>query len=206
MRIGLTGGIAAGKSTVSQHLRDLGVFVIDYDELAKNVVSQGSVGLERIIQAFGTQAVDGHGDLDRNWMAEHVFAADADPQARRRLDDIEHPLIYRQAALCELNYLHDHHEEPLLVVHDIPLLAEVVNTIPFSFDHIVTVEAPESVRVQRMMDTRAMTEQQARDRIAYQSSAADRRGISDVVIDATLPIEQMFECVDKLVEQWLSQA
>lgn len=197
LRVGLTGGIAAGKSTVAGRLRENGVPVIDYDELARLVVAPGSEGMHRIRAAFGDRAVAADGGLDRAWMAAHVFGGHAEPGARERLDAIEHPLIYAEAERRERELS----DQPI-VVHDIPLLVEVLGTMPMRFDRIVTVEAPERVRVERMVTGRGMTAEQARARIGSQSSRAEREAIADDVIDATRPIEQMFEYVDRLVEHW----
>ncbi|WEV73038.1 dephospho-CoA kinase [Bifidobacterium sp. ESL0790] len=254
MRIGLTGGIAAGKSTVAAHLKDLGAFLIDYDQLAREVVESGGEGIRRIAEEFGPEAVEAGGSLDRAWMAAHVFSPQAAPDARRRLDDIEHPLIYRRAQELEEQIVEDNEgassrldDERLaksgtidtadtahitdstnatnsidniensdivhpcsagtfslshVIVHDVPLLAEVIDTIPFSFDHILTVEAPEEVRIQRMIETRGMSREQAEGRICHQSSREQREAIADVVVDSTQSIEQMFERLDKLFAQW----
>lgn len=200
LRIGLTGGIAAGKSTVSTRMRELGVTVIDYDSLARAVVAPGTQGLQLIVDEFGDCAVGEDGMLDRAWMAEHVFGADAESGARERLDAIEHPLIYVEAGRLEQAA-----GDGAIVVHDVPLLAEVIDVMPFTFDHIVTVEAPEHVRVHRMMTTRGMTYEQAMGRIRHQSSRAERERIADTVIDSTQTIEQMFDCVDMLVSQWRAE-
>ena len=101
IRVGLTGGIAAGKSTVAARFRELGASVVDYDDLARAVVAPGGEGLRRIVEEFGERAVGADGTLDRAWMADHVFGADAAPGARERLDAIEHPLIYQEAERIE---------------------------------------------------------------------------------------------------------
>ncbi|WEV68760.1 dephospho-CoA kinase [Bifidobacterium sp. ESL0775] len=235
MRIGLTGGIAAGKSTVAAHLRQRGAHLIDYDQLARQVVEPGSEGIRRIAEEFGHDAVQADGSLDRQWMAAHVFSPQAAPDAKGRLDDIEHPLIYRRAQELERQIADDCERKEggrgsqdggdtdtanearssdahsssaedsfsgPVIVHDVPLLAEVIDAIPFTFDHILTVEAPEEIRVQRMMETRGMSREQAEGRIRHQSSSAEREAIADVIIDSTLPIEQMFERLDMLFAQW----
>ena len=182
IRIGLTGGIAAGKSTVSARLRELGAVLVDYDLLARRVVEPGSVGLQRIAKCFGSDA----------------------ERKRKMLDGIEHPLIYELAVQLE----HEAVEADCqaVVVHDIPLLAEVIDSIPFEFDHIVTVEAPEQVRVSRMMATRGMSESQAWNRVNHQSSAEQRLAIADEIIDSTQPLEQMFDHIDMLMKQWRTEA
>jgi dephospho-CoA kinase len=216
MRIGLTGGIAAGKSTVAQHLNDLGLTVIDYDALARQVVAPGSEGLRRLAQEFGNGAITADGQFNRAWLAEHVFGQQAAPGARERLDAIEHPLIYEAAKRIERSVAgngsgtcdgsaadnNTRSETPAIVVHDVPLLAEVIDAMPFSFAHIVSVEAPAETRIARMMSTRGMSREQALARIRHQSSEAERRALADEVIDATQPIERMFERIDTLVAQW----
>ncbi|MBW3091395.1 dephospho-CoA kinase [Bifidobacterium sp. 82T10] len=212
MRIGLTGGIAAGKSTASRRLAELGATVIDYDLLARHVVAPGSVGLGRIADEFGPAAIGRDGGLDRAWMADHAFGPNAPDGARERLDAIEHPLIYDEAARLEHDAIaaFDHAgagngDRTLVIVHDVPLLAEVIGTIPFRFDHIVTVEAPIDVRIARMMGERGMSREQAEGRVRHQSDEATRRGIADVVIDSTQSIEQMFDAVDRLYADWTSR-
>ncbi|MBT1161182.1 dephospho-CoA kinase [Bifidobacterium sp. SO1] len=216
MRIGLTGGIAAGKSTVARRLRELGAAVIDYDALARLVVAPGGDGLRRIVDEFGPDALTDDGELNRAWMAAHVFGTHAPAGARERLDAIEHPLIYDEAARAEREAIAafdragagagaDNGDGTLVVVHDVPLLAEVIGTIPFRFDHIVTVEAPVDVRIARMMGERGMSREQAEGRIRHQSDEATRRGIADIVVDSTQSIEQMFDIVDRLYVNWISR-
>lgn len=251
MRIGLTGGIAAGKSTVAAHLKDLGAFLIDYDQLAREVVEPGGEGICQIAEEFGPEAVEADGSLNRKWMAAHVFSPQAAPDAKWRLDDIEHPLIYRRAQELEKRVAEKNEDAGgqldgkrlgkaaiidtvdiaditdsvgtiinadssdiahpssagtsslnQVIVHDVPLLAEVIDTIPFTFDHILAIEAPKEVRIQRMIETRGMSREQAEGRIRHQSSRGQREAIADVVVDSTQPIEQMFERLDKLFVQW----
>ncbi|MDF7641455.1 dephospho-CoA kinase [Bifidobacterium sp. ESL0784] len=236
MRIGLTGGIAAGKSTVAAHLKERGTHLIDYDQLAREVVEPGGEGIREIVDEFGPDARQPDGSLNRKWMAAHVFSLEAAPDAKQRLDDIEHPLIYRRAQELEQQFAQecktnagqrngdddDEADNPdnadyldsnrlsatgeffsnPVIVHDVPLLAEVIDTIPFTFDHILTVEAPEETRIQRMIDTRGMSREQAEGRIRHQSSREQREGIADVVIDSTQSVEQMFEHLDMLFAQW----
>lgn len=201
MRIGLTGGIAAGKSTVAAHLKECGACLIDYDQLAREVVEPDSEGIRQIAHEFGPEAVQSDGSLNRKWMADHVFSPEAVPDAKQRLDDIEHPLIYRHAQELEQQIAKKSSSDPI-IVHDVPLLAEVIDTIPFKFDHILTVEAPQEIRIQRMVETRGMSRQQAEDRIRHQSSREQREAVADVVIDSTQSIEQMFERLDMLFAQW----
>lgn len=211
MRIGLTGGIAAGKSTVSARMREDGASVIDYDILAREIVRPGSPALADIAREFGSHVLLPNGALDRAWLAEHVFSADADPQALERLNAIEHPRIFERALAVEQDIVKQWQGVGqdlrfLVIVHDIPLLAEVHDDIPFPFDHVVTVEAPRNVRIARMMTTRGMSLRQARDRIANQTTDADRLALSDTVIDANQPLEAMNAQVDQVVQQWRYEA
>lgn len=191
MRIGLTGGIAAGKSTVSARLAQLGALIVDYDVLARKVVEPGGAALPMIAQEFGPQSLNTDGTLNRPWIAEHIFGRNAEPGARERLDTIEHPLIYAQAQRIEQN-----HAQSQLIVHDVPLLAEVIETIPFTFEHIITVEAPVCMRLERMVEERGMSLEQAEGRIRSQSSESERRRIADIVIDSAQPMDRMIAQVD----------
>lgn len=205
VRIGLTGGIAAGKSTVSARLKELGALVIDYDQLAREVVQPGTSGLQAIAEAFGPESLNADGTLNRAWMAEQVFSSKAKANARERLDAIEHPLINDLAIKAEQDNA-SANQPKQIIVHDIPLLAEVIDTMPFDFNHIVTVEAPESVRIDRMMHERGLSKAQAEARIATQSTETERKRIADIVIDAAQPKATMLSEVDDLYANWLSEA
>lgn len=208
IRIGLTGGIAAGKSTVAARFKENGACVIDYDVLARQAVIPGSAGLHSIVQEFGDQAIiDGH--MNRSWIAQQIFASG--DSARKRLSAIIHPEVYRLAQNAEqevigLNTkgqnLRTNSDAVQVIVHDIPLLAEVIDELPFDFHHIVTVEAPIEVRIQRMVQERDMDEEQALARIQHQPSESVRRAMADTVIDSTMPLEQMYESIDKLYASW----
>ena len=206
MRIGLTGGIAAGKSAAADYLRTLGAFVIDYDALARRIVSPGGAALPAIVREFGKKALNSDGTLNRSWIAEQVFGRDAKPGMRERLDGIEHPLIYEEARKEEQCAAANGISREPLIVHDVPLLAEVIDTIPFTFDHILTVEAPEEDRIARMIVTRNMTREQAEDRIRHQSSRAEREAIADAVVDSSGDIEQTRQQIDRRIRQWISEA
>ena len=200
IRIGLTGGIAAGKSTAAAHLRELGALHIDYDALARQVVEPGGAALPRIAAIFGPQSLNADGTLNRGWVAEHVFGRNALPGAREQLGAIEHPIIYAEARRIE-----SEHPEARVIVHNIPLLAEVLakGEIPFTFDHIVTVEAPIEERVRRMIAERGMTREQAEDRIRHQSTQAEREAIADTVIDTSQPIERTYAIIDDSYDRWM---
>src|SRR5688572_12540807 len=132
MRVGLTGGVASGKSTVSRMLAELGAVVIDADLLAREVVGRGTDGLEEVVAAFGSQVLTPAGDLDRPALGARVFA---DETRRRDLEAIIHPRVRARAAEIEASA-----PEGSLIVHDIPLLAETGQGA--AFDAVVVVDVP----------------------------------------------------------------
>ena len=219
MRIAVTGGIAAGKSTVVNHLRSLGAFVIDYDVLARKVVEPRSAVLRGIVSIFGEDAVLNDGSLNREFIAEHIFGySDESCENRKKLESLIHPAIYDCAKLLESKYESEYISKiskenrnvldsiNSVIVHDIPLLAQVIDSIPFSFDHIITVEAPQEIRVKRMISERNMTEDQALARINSQLPSKMRKNIADFVVDSTKPMESMLNSVDNTLKSWLCDA
>ena len=219
MRIAVTGGIAAGKSTVVNHLHSLGAFVIDYDVLARKVVEPGSEVLRQIVGIFGENSVLEDGSLNRAFIAEHIFGDDDEhKQTLSKIESIIHPAIYNRAKLLESEYKSEYVSKiskescneissiSSVIVHDIPLLAQVIDSIPFSFDHIITVEAPQEIRVKRMVCERNMTESQALARINSQLPSKMRKNIADFVVDSTKPMESMLNSVDNTLKSWLFDA
>ncbi|WP_019260948.1 dephospho-CoA kinase [Gardnerella greenwoodii] len=219
MRIAVTGGIAAGKSTVVNHLHSLGAFVIDYDVLARKVVEPGSEVLRQIVGIFGENSVLEDGSLNRAFIAEHIFGDDDEhKQTLSKIESIIHPAIYNRAKLLESEYKSEYVSKiskescneissiSSVIVHDIPLLAQVIDSIPFSFDHIITVEAPQEIRVKRMVCERNMTESQALARINSQLPSKMRKNIADFVVDSTKPMESMLNSVDNTLKSWLCDA
>lgn len=196
LRVGLTGGIATGKSSVSTLLRELGAVVIDADALAREVVARGTPGLERVVAAFGSGLLTTAGDLDRPAMGALVFA---DAEARRRLEAIVHPLVFERIVELETGA-----PDGAIVVHDIPLLAESGRAE--TFDAVVVVHAPEEVQVERMLRDRGWTEEEARSRIAAQASAEDRLGIATYVIDNTGTREDLRDRVTEVFGELQRQA
>lgn len=175
MRVGLTGGIASGKSTVSTILRELGAVVIDADQLAREVVAKGTPGLDRVVEAFGPDILTEDGHLDRPKMGSIVFN---DEDQRRKLEAIVHPLVFELYAALEAS-------APAggIVVHDIPLLVESGRAE--EFDVVVVVDVPDEVQVERMVRDRGMSEEDARARIAAQATREQRRAVATYVIDNT---------------------
>ncbi|HET9983190.1 MAG TPA: dephospho-CoA kinase [Longimicrobiales bacterium] len=174
-RVGLTGNIAAGKSSVANAWRALGAAVVDADVLAREAVAPGSPGLARVVEAFGPDVLDRDGALDRAALRRVVFA---DPAARRTLEAITHPEIarLRDEADARLERAGER-----IVVHDIPLLFEV--GLEDAFDLLVLVDAPEAVRRERIVRERALPEAEAQAMIAAQMPAEAKRARADIVID-----------------------
>lgn len=175
MRVGLTGGIASGKSTVAAVLRDLGAVVIDADQLAREVVEPGTPGLARVVEAFGPGVLADDGSLDRPALGAIVFA---DPERRAALEAILHPLIRARSAELEEAAGPD-----AMVVHDIPLLVETGQQD--RFDAVVVVDVPEDEQVRRMVTDRGWTEEDARARIAAQASRDERRAAATYLVENT---------------------
>jgi dephospho-CoA kinase len=173
LRVGLTGGIGAGKSTVAQGLARLGAVVVDADQLARRVVEPGSPGLDAVVAAFGPQVLTPGGRLDRPALGRLVFA---DETARRRLNAILHPRI---AALTAQEVAAA--PQDAVVVHDVPLLVE--NGLGPDYQLVLVVTAPERERVRRLVAGRAMAEQEAEARIAAQADDAARAAAADVLLD-----------------------
>jgi dephospho-CoA kinase len=173
IRVGLTGGIASGKSTVSAILAELGAVVIDADLIAREVVARGTPGLDAVVAEFGPGVLTVEGDLDRLAMGALVFS---DPSARKRLEAIVHPLVHQRSAELEAAA-----PPGSVIVHDIPLLAEVGRG--GQFDAVIVVDAPTDVQVTRMVRDRGWTGEEAESRIAAQASREDRLAIATHVID-----------------------
>ncbi|NMM15778.1 MAG: dephospho-CoA kinase [Cellulomonas sp.] len=175
-RIGLTGGIAAGKSVAAKRLTELGAVVIDADQLARRALAPGTPGLEDVVAEFGPSIVTGDGELDRAGLASIVFA---DRAALDRLNTIVHPIVRRLAAELEASAATV--DPDAVVVHDIPLLIESGQTGAFHL--VVVVDAPAVLRVERLVGTRGMARDEAEARVSAQASDAERLEVADVVLD-----------------------
>jgi dephospho-CoA kinase len=186
LRIGLTGGIGSGKSTVSTLLAARGALIVDADRIAREVVEPGTPGLARIVETFGPGVLGDDGALDRAALAAVVFA---DPQARQRLDAIVHPLVRARTAELVAAAPPD-----AVVVNDVPLLVET-GQAP-SYDLVLVVEADTPTRISRLVQ-RGLTADDARARIAAQASDEQRRAVADVVLDNSGTPEQLAEQVDR---------
>ncbi len=174
-RVGLTGGVASGKSTVASILAELGAVIIDADALAREVVAQGTPGLQSVVEEFGEELLGPDGELDRPAMGRLVFG---DEQARKRLEAIVHPLVFERIVELE-----EQAPEDAVVVHDIPLLAESGRAD--TFDAVLVVDATPELQLERMTRDRGWTEEDARSRIRAQASREERRAIATHLIENT---------------------
>ncbi|MDT9594565.1 dephospho-CoA kinase [Nocardioides zeae] len=191
MRIGLTGGVASGKSTVAGFLAELGAVVIDSDQLAREVVAPGSEGLERVVAAFGDEVLADDGTLDRPALGAIVFA---DEGRRRELEGILHPLIRARGAELERAA-----PPGALVVHDVPLLVETGQQ--GTFDAVVVVDVPVEEQVRRMVADRGWSEADARSRVAAQASREERLAAATIVVDNTGTHDDLRLRVAEVVEE-----
>jgi dephospho-CoA kinase len=189
--IALTGGIAAGKSTVARRFAEHGAVVIDADRLAREAVEPGTPGLAAIAERFGPGVIDGDGRLDRPALGAIVFA---DEEARLDLNGITHPAV---AALLKERLAETAQADPdAIVVYDVPLLAESGGRRDGLFRFVVVVEAPAEVRVQRLIELRGMAADEAARRVASQASDEERRALADVVIDTSGSLDETAQQTD----------
>jgi len=196
--IGLTGGIAAGKTTVAAHWVSLGGIEIDADKLAREVVEPGTKGLKQIREVFGESVFNLEGSLDRQKLGEIIFS---DAKKRAALEEIVHPLVRQRASelLAEL-------PENSMVIYTVPLLVEANVSLPF--DVIVSVEAPEADRVKRLVSSRGMSSEQALARIKSQASAIERTAAADYILNSNQPLPALLADASALWNkfQMMSQA
>jgi dephospho-CoA kinase len=196
VRVGLTGGIASGKSTVSAILRELGAVVIESDQLAREVVAGGTSGLDQVVEAFGPRVLTASGELDRPKLAAIVFG---DEEARRRLESIVHPLVRAAAAEVAART-----PSGVLLVHDVPLLVET--GMAGTFDVVIVVDLPVDEAVRRMVRDRGWTEEEARARIAAQASRDERRALATYVIDNSGTREELRDQVERIYTELTRQS
>jgi dephospho-CoA kinase len=187
VRVGLTGGIAAGKSLVAAELAARGAIIIDADVLAREVVEPGTPGLAAIIERFGTQVLT-DGRLNRSRLAEIIFA---DPVARRDLERIVHPAVRARATELEQAA-----GSAAVVVHVIPLLVETGQQQ--TFDLVVTVDVDHETQIERLMARNGYSRAEAESRIAAQASSEDRRSAADVVVDNSGSIAELRDQIEAL--------
>ena len=201
MIVGLTGGIATGKSTFSAELRRLGFLVLDADETAREVTVPGSEALAQIVEAFGEEFVLETGELDRERMGELVFS---DAEQRRRLNEIVHPKV--RDRMWEQAREHVKGDATRIVVLDVPLLIE--GGTHKLVDVTVLVYVPESLQQARLMQRHGWDEATARRRMDAQLSIEEKRAVADVVLDNSGTPDEVPELAARLVEilkRWAGQ-
>lgn len=190
MNIGLTGGIATGKSTVSHLLTERGAALVDLDRIAREVVEPGQAPLRQIVQRFGQAVLNEDGTLNRSKLGAIVFSNEAE---RKALEAITHPAI--RASMREQMEALQRERPDRLVVVDVPLLYES-GLQPF-FERVMVVYAPRAVQLERLMKRNALSEEEAMQRINAQMDIEEKRRLADIVIDNGSSLEHTVEQVDR---------
>ena len=186
--VGLTGGIASGKSTVAKRWVELGGVEIDADVLARKALEPNTEGLAKVVEHFGKSILETDGSLNRQKLAQIVFDS---PEKRKALEAIVHPIV-RQLAAQALAKIQTHS----IAIYTVPLLVEADVQLPF--DLVVTVEAPAEKQVERMVKHRGMTPQEARSRIASQATAAMRANRADVILNSNQSLGRLIDDAEQL--------
>lgn len=186
--IGLTGGIGSGKSTVSSRLAELGAFIVDADLVAREIVEPGQPALAELAEAFDG-VLNPDGTLNRAELARQAFAT---PEATEKLNAITHPRI---RARTEELFKQGRESGAQVLVYDMPLLIE--NGEVDKVDHVLVVDAPDELRIDRLVQHRGLDEDDARRRIAAQIDRETRLNAADTVLDNSGTVEQLLEQVDR---------
>lgn len=184
--IGITGGIASGKSTVSEYIKSKGYPILDADVYARKVVEPGSEGLEKIVEAFGDSVLNKDGTMNRKAVGEIIFN---DKEKREVLNNITHPRIRQM-----MNEERDRLLETTHVFQDIPLLFE--NGIENQMDEIIVVYVEEDVQIKRLMERNGLSYKDAKARVDSQMSLNDKKSRADVVFDNSKSIEELYKQID----------
>ncbi|GAA4080275.1 dephospho-CoA kinase [Streptomyces hundungensis] len=196
LKVGLTGGIGAGKSEVSRLLVSYGAVLIDADRIAREVVEPGTPGLAAVVEAFGPAILTADGTLDRPGLGAIVFS---DPDKLATLNTIVHPLVGARSAELEAAAGPDS-----VVIHDVPLLAE--NGLAPLYDLVVVVDATPQTQRDRLVRLRGMTPQEADARMAAQADREQRLAVADLVIDNDGPLAALEPQVRKVWSELLARA
>ncbi|MFF4184214.1 dephospho-CoA kinase [Streptomyces sp. NPDC001691] len=196
LKVGLTGGIGAGKSEVSRLLVSYGAVLIDADRIAREVVEPGTPGLAAVVEAFGPDILSADGTLDRPKLGGIVFS---DPDRLAVLNKIVHPLVGARSAELESAAGPD-----AVVVHDVPLLTE--NGLAALYDLVVVVDATPETQLDRLVRLRGMKPEEARARMAAQADRAQRLAVADLVVDNDGPLEALEPQVRKVWTELVDRA
>ncbi|WPJ92867.1 dephospho-CoA kinase [Corynebacterium sp. UMB2355A] len=192
LKIGLTGGIGSGKSSVAALLRERGFVVVDADRIARDVLQPGSDALKEVAAAFGDDLVDASGVLNRKLLAQRAFVSEEQTQ---KLNSITHPAIRKESSR---QFDAAEAEGARVAVYDMPLLVEL--GLHRQMDFTVVVDVNEEERVRRLVQLRGLSEADARSRIARQIDDDDRLAAADYVIDNNGPLSELAPQVDALVD------
>lgn len=192
--IALTGGIAAGKTTIARRFAELGAVVLDADAQARDVVIPGAPALEQIRKRFGDAMISADGSLDRAALGTIVFS---DAQARKDLEAITHPAIREQVFARVASARRADPEA--IIIYDVPLLVEAAR--PVRFDAVIVAHAPRKVRRQRLIDLRGLTPEEADQRLAAQATDEERLAVATHVIPTDVPLEDTLAAVDLLWDE-----
>ncbi|MFF2849335.1 dephospho-CoA kinase [Streptomyces sp. NPDC058001] len=196
LKVGLTGGIGAGKSEVSRLLVERGAVLIDSDRIAREVVAPGTPGLATIVETFGEEVLAEDGSLDRPALGAIVFT-DADKLTT--LNSIVHPLVGARSAELEAAA-----PEDAVVVFDVPLLAE--NGLSGLYDLVIVVDVDPATQLDRLTRLRGMTEEDARARMAAQATRDKRLAVADIVIDNDVSLPELETRVREVWEDLAARA
>jgi len=188
LRVGLTGGIGAGKSEVSRRLAAQGAVIIDADLIAREVVAPGTDGLAEVIAAFGPGVLGSDGELDRVALGDIVFA---DEEKLATLNSIVHPRV-----AARMREVEDAAGAGSVIVHDVPLIAE--NGLASRYDMVVVVDAPPRIQLDRLVRLRGMSREQAQARMAAQASREERLAIATIVVDNSGSLAELDRQVGEL--------
>ncbi len=188
LRVGLTGGIGAGKSEVSRRLAAQGAVIIDADLIAREVVAPGTDGLADVIAAFGPAVLGPDGALDRVALGDIVFA---DEQKLAALNSIVHPRV-----AARMREVEDAAGAGSVIVHDVPLIAE--NGLASGYDVVVVVDVPPRIQLDRLVRLRGMSREQAQARMAAQATREQRLAIATIVVDNSGSLAELDRQVGEL--------
>lgn len=191
--VGLTGGIAAGKSTVAKHWVSRGAIEIDADLVAREVVSPGSEGAKQIEEAFGASFFDAEGNLDRKALGTLVFDSKMELE---KLEGIVHPLVRARTSELLSSAPND-----AIVIYTVPLLVEA--NVDLDFDYVVTVEAPETERISRLVEHRGFSIEDAKARISNQASPIERAARADFILNSNQDIFLLLRDADALWQKFV---
>ncbi len=190
MRIGLTGGVGSGKSSVASVLRDLGALVIDADVLAREVVAPGTDGLAAIVAHFGPSVLNPDGTLNRAAWVRWSLPTQTE---RKALEAIVHPLVRARAAELEAGA-----PPGSVVVQEIPLLVETDQAR--NFDALIVVDVPVETQISRLIELRGLTESEAGARVSAQATRGERQAVATYVVDNTGTFEDLRQRVTEVFE------